>query len=347
MPASGGAAGEVSTTRPYSTTMISDLAGLKPAIDRPSSLADLKAIQDRVETIARHAMPAIVNLVVADGQGSGIIVSKDGYVLTAGHVSGLPNQRVQVRLSNGTVVEGKSLGMNDLMDSGMVKITTGGDYAFMPVGTIKDVQQGQWVMAMGHPGGFQAGRPPVVRLGKVLNIEAQKGEWFVQSDCPLIMGDSGGPLFDLNGYVIGINSKIGRATTSNVHVPIDTYTQTWERLARGDKWGLDIMSLVGQSEGAPATAPAATLSVVANDDPAGVVITKVKPDKACDKAGVAAEDVITKINNIVVKNLRDLSAELSKHKPGEPVSLELLRKDGGGKSTTLVKKVVLDAVDGK
>ena len=98
------------------------------------------------------------------------------------------------------------------------------------------------MFAMGHPGGLQVGRAPVVRLGKVLAIVdrrngRQTGDYYIQTDCPLIMGDSGGPVFDLDGKVIGINSKIGIATTSNIHVPVDSFVDTWDRLAAGEKWG--------------------------------------------------------------------------------------------------------------
>jgi serine protease Do len=336
--------------KPYATAILAELASLKPAPDQPTTTADLKAIQDRVEVIARHALPAIVNIMVSDGQGSGVIVSPDGYVLTAGHVSGTPNQPVRIRLSNGTVVDGKALGTNDQLDSGMIKITTPNTYAFMPVGSTKELSEGQWVMAMGHPGGYQYGRPPVVRLGKVLNIRSTWREWFIQSDCPLIMGDSGGPLFDLNGFVIGINSKIGRLTTSNVHVPIDTYTQTWDRLARGDEWGrMGFLAGLGGGRGGPSVSapPAASLSITANDDPNGVIILQVFQGKAAYNAGLAAEDIITKINDKVVKDMKDLAAELAKLAPGKTVSLELLRKDSSGKSSTLVKKVTLDAADAK
>jgi serine protease Do len=307
-------------------------------------VTDLKAIQDRVELIARHALPAIVNIVVSDGQGSGVIVSKDGYVLTAGHVSGTPNQPVRLRLSNGTVVDGVALGNNNQVDSGMVKITTPGDYPCMPVGTTRDLREGQWVMAMGHPGGFQTGRPPVVRLGKALKVVATNREWFVQSDCPLIMGDSGGPVFDLNGYVIGINSKIGLRNTSNVHVPIDAYTQTWERLAKGDEWGNSgLLSLLAGSDASPTRAPKASLGTSGvTADSGGVIITHVSAGKAADRAGVLRDDVLTKVNGQAVKSYEDFVGLLSRFKPGESVRLELLRD-----SKVVQISVVLDTADSK
>ena len=160
----------------------------------------------------KYALPATVGLNVQDGQGSGVIVSKDGYVLTAGHVSGAPGTRVTVVLSNGTMVRAQALGANNGIDSGMVKITTPGEYPFVPLGSTMNLVAGQWVVALGHPGGYQVSRPPVLRLGRILTVRGgPRGA--VGTDCPLINGDSGGPLFDLDGRLIGINSRIGPMTT--------------------------------------------------------------------------------------------------------------------------------------
>jgi len=331
---------------PYTLEPIPEIAKLKPALNNPANSGDLQAIQARVEAVAKYALPTIVNVLVSDGQGSGVIVSKDGYVLTAGHVSGTPNMDIRLRLANGTIVQGKTLGANDQFDAGLVKITSPGDYAFMPVGSTATMAAGQWVVAMGHPGGFEPGRPPVVRLGKVLNINKptpKNPEWYLQTDCPLIMGDSGGPVFDLDGRVVGINSRIGVKSTSNVHVPIDTFLDTWDRLARGEQWGSGgILAKLGGGGNVPpappAPKPAPALGVQANDIAAGIYITHVRADMAADRAGIMAEDIITKINGEIVKTYAELQAKLSAHKPGETVTLDLLRS-----SKPLQVKLTLDA----
>ncbi|HEY4328607.1 MAG TPA: trypsin-like peptidase domain-containing protein [Phycisphaerae bacterium] len=313
---------------PYVTTPYPDIAALKSAANNPANTDDLKAIQARVETIARFALPAIVNIQVSDGQGSGVIVSKDGYVLTAGHVSGTPNQKIQFILSNGRRVNGVTLGADNQFDSGMAKITEPGTYPYMPLGSTTKMAVGQWVMAMGHPGGYQVGRAPVLRLGKVLEVHKTDSDWFVQTDCPLIMGDSGGPVFDLNGEVVGINSKIGRSNISNIHVPIDTFTQTWERLAKGDEWGRPspLFTRLTQKQDPPPVARA-TLGATAREESDGLEILSVRPNMALENGGVVAEDILTKIDGKVVRTLADLSDLLSQHKPGDQVVLDLLRKN--------------------
>lgn len=334
---------------PYSREPLAEVAKLAAAPNVPGNVEGLKAIQARVEAVAKYALPAIVNVMVSDGQGSGVIVSKDGYVLTAGHVSGKPHEAVRLRLSNGTIVTGETLGWNEQIDSGMVKINVPGEYPYMPVGSTSKMSKGQWVIAMGHPGGYELGRPPVLRLGKVLAINKpspKNPQWYVQTDCPLIMGDSGGPVFDLSGNVVAINSRIGVRQTTNVHVPIDTYVETWDRLARGDQWGGGVLTRLGAIPSAPPspaqTKSKAALSLSISDDPEsnGILITGVRPEMASDRAGILPQDVITKINGELIKTGEDLAASIGKHKPGDVVTLDLLRN-----SKPVQVNVTLDVAD--
>src|SRR3954466_942030 len=95
------------------------------------------------------------------------------------------------------------------------------------------LHKAQWCIALGHPGGFKLGRTAPLRLGRILDLRGT----FITTDCTLVGGDSGGPLFDLDGKVIGIHSRIGASTLANIHVPVDTYTETWDRLAAAEAWG--------------------------------------------------------------------------------------------------------------
>jgi serine protease Do len=351
--------------KPYATEKLTELKSAKPTTAEVKSPSDLKAIEERVEIITRNALPAIVNIQITmqmpDGtlageQGSGVIVSEDGYVLTAGHVSGEPKQQCTIVLSNGTRLGAVTMGANSLYDSGMIKITSRPDakFPFMPMGSISKMKAGDWVIAMGHPGGLQRGRAPVVRLGKVLQIidrraTARNGEWFFQTDCPLIMGDSGGPVFDLEGKVVGINSKIGLQTTSNIHVPIDTFEDTWDRLAKSEKWGPSIFANSPQAPIRPvpdATPPRATLNANVVDDPSlGIVVRSVREDKAADKAKISAGDIIAKVDGTIVKTYDDLKKMLSAHKPGDIVTLDLLAGGSTPNSKSRQVRVTLDAAD--
>jgi serine protease Do len=203
---------------------------LKPV---PENVEDLRALEKQVQAVIARVQPATVGVIIGAAQGSGVIV-KDGYVLTAGHVSGKPGRTAIIRLADGRKLKGKTLGNNAGIDSGLIKIDEAGTYPTVEMGKSADLKKGQWVVSIGHPGGFRPNRPPVVRLGRVQSATPTA----IITDCALVGGDSGGPLFDLeHGKVIGIHSRIGLFISQNFHVPMDTYVTTWEKLAKGESWG--------------------------------------------------------------------------------------------------------------
>ncbi len=313
------AAAQPSGPPPISNEARSAITSLPPAPLVPKTVDDLKAIQARVEAVAKMALPATVGILLNDAQGSGVIVSKDGYVLTAGHVSGKPGQRIQIVLSTGRRVRAVTLGANNGIDSGMAKILDPGDYPFVPVGTAKNLSSGQWVVSLGHPGGYRRDRPPVVRLGRVLLTR----DTLIGTDGPLFSGDSGGPMFDLDGRLVGIHSRIGSTTSANIHVPIDTFVATWDRLAKGDEWG----SRTFLARGAPGeNAPkAAALGVRAVADARGALVNQVYPGAGADAAGILEGDVITKINDRTVHSPDDIKEAVEKQKIGDAVRLQVVR----------------------
>jgi serine protease Do len=295
-----------------SSRAAADELKLPPALSKPvpETVDDLKQIQAHVKTILTRVMPAVVNLKIGAAQGSGIIISEDGYVLTAGHVSGEPDRKAVVTFPDGKEVEGKTLGWNRGVDSGLVKITTPGKYQFCEMGKSGELKKGDWCIAIGHPAGFQKNRTPPVRLGRTTATNPS----LIRTDCVLVGGDSGGPLFDMYGRVIGIHSRIEPAITGNVHVPVDTYRDTWEYLVKGDKWS-----------GPPS--PVATLGVRVKEGAKDCDIEKVDADSAAAKAGVMKDDVITGINGKKIESLRELQFEIRQRKPGEMVTLDVRRGD--------------------
>jgi serine protease Do len=178
-------------------------------VEAPKDVADLRTIETRIQEVVAKVLPCTLGIRIGRGQGSGVIVSRDGYVITAGHVVGKPGQDVTLFCADGKTVQGKTLGVYKNAD---------------------ELKPGTWCLATGHPLGYQNDRPPVVRLGRVL----RSTDIVIQTDCPLIAGDSGGPLFDLEGKVLGINSRIGGNTKMNFHVPVDVYQDHWDRLVAGE-----------------------------------------------------------------------------------------------------------------
>jgi len=273
----------------------------------PESVDDLVEIERHLEKLAEKVIPCTVAVQIEGVQGSGVIISKDGYVLTAGHVSGKPDRNVKIILHDGRTLTGKTLGRNIGIDSGLIKITSEGKWPFAETGESKDLKPGQWCMATGHPGGYQRGREPVVRFGRVVDSR----DSVIRTDCTLVGGDSGGPLFDMQGRVIGIHSRISTRLTENYHVPVQTYLETWARLDAREEWG-------GRLSGG-------IIGIRGEDVKEGCRITELFPGLPAEKAGLKVGDVVTKVDGDRVGSLGDLVKLLGKRKPGDEVTLEYLR----------------------
>ncbi|MFK7789331.1 MAG: trypsin-like peptidase domain-containing protein [Phycisphaeraceae bacterium] len=198
---------------------------------------DLAAFNPILTGVAEQCRLATVGIVIPGGSmGSGVIISEDGLILTAAHVLPKAGGDVVIVLADGTQVAGKALGVNRGVDSGMAQITTEGTYNTAPVANSDTVWEGDWCIAFGHGGGVQTDRPAPMRLGRMLQVtSANKPIRWLTTDCTVISGDSGGPLFDLEGNVIGIHSNIGMSVLVNRHVPISAYHAQWDDLATAGK----------------------------------------------------------------------------------------------------------------
>ena len=281
----------------------------------PSSLAELKAMEQHQLALAEKVTECTVGIVVGPAHGSGVIISQDGYVLTAAHVAGEPRHKVIFVLPDGRRVRGESCGLYRTLDAGLMKITETGPWPFAEMANSGDLRVGQWCVATGHPGGYEAGRRPVVRIGRVLQTDKSA----ITTDCTLVGGDSGGPLFDMNGRVIGINSRIGRQLTSNMHVPIAAFHETWDRLVKGDAWG-----------NIPGAGP--ILGVKGDARSAAAKVASLVTGGPAEKAGLQAGDVIVKFAGRPVKDFAALQSFVNDSQPGDKVALEI---DRGGKSSTI------------
>ncbi len=296
----------------------------------PDTVEELKALQERVKQVVKKDTPSTVGLLVGMGAGSGVIVSDDGLVLTAAHVIGKPGVPLKVVLSDGTIVKGKSLGVNPRTDSGMVRITDkppksatwpGADEGKWPaaeLGDSADLKKGQWVVALGHPGGPKLGRRPPVRVGRFESYN--KSDTALRTDCTLVGGDSGGPLFDLNGKVVGIHSRIGLFLEYNMHVPTSAFREDWDKLLQGQNLGK----------------PPVEIGLAFDPDEEAATVKKVTADGPADKAGLKAGDVILKFAGEKVHSAEDVEQMLLTLEPGQTVHVEVQR----GEKTVTVKMTV-------
>ncbi len=285
---------------------------------RSETIDELKAREAKVRSVVEKVMPSVVAIVSADGKkpgsGSGVIVQKDGLILTAAHVTAATGEDIIVVFPDGKRVKGKALGANRITDAGMAKITEDGEWPAVEVGSSDKMRFGDWCIAMGHPGGYDYNRRPPVRLGRIWRRDSDGA---IFSSNPLIGGDSGGPLFDLEGRVIGINSSIHGATDANRHVAIDTLREDWDRMLKEKPWGRQGF----------AASPGPRMGVVFDrDSQEGVVVTEeVDADSPAGKAGIKNGDVLVRFDGTDVLTFHHLQRLINKKKPHDKVKVSLRR----------------------
>ena len=153
---------------------------------------------------------------------------EEGLVLTAGHVSGEPGKKLTVVLQDGTKLEAKALGRSSAADSGLIQITKEGKYPYVELAPPASVFKGDWIYAVGHPGGFDQERGLVLRVGRVIHRSTDT----IQTDCKLIGGDSGGPLFDMPGRVVGIHSRVSMKNEQNYHGRLERLKETGKECSK-------------------------------------------------------------------------------------------------------------------
>ena len=192
----------------------------------------LAELQGKIWPVVEQARKTTVAVGAMGSTGSGVVVSADGLVLTAGHVvtnleTGEIAEMVSIQFDDGEEFQAKVLGVNRRYDAAMLQMEGEGPWSFSPLGNSVSLRPGTWVVAMGHPSGYDALRAAPVRFGRVVSKSA---DYFFGSDCVLFGGDSGGPLFDLDGKVVGIHSWIGEDVQTNTHAGISGFVADWERL---------------------------------------------------------------------------------------------------------------------
>lgn len=293
-------------------------SSVSQAAEPVRTLDDLTRLQAKVETVSKKVMPATVALLSekTESSGSGVITTADGLILTAAHVIQGADE-VTVVFNDGEQVSGKVLGANYSKDIAMVQIQGKGPWPFVEMGESKSLSAGDWVIAMGHSAGFDAARTPPVRFGRV--VSEGPGN-FLTTDCTLIGGDSGGPLFDLNGKIVGINSSIGVSLTNNNHAGVDGFKPDWDRLRAGEAWGQLSMNPFANPE-----KPVLGIAMGAQRGKSGVPVMAMTPHSPAAAAGVRPGDIITSLDGSEIRDTNRLEQALTKRQAGDKVKLGILR----------------------
>lgn len=393
---------------------ISDLEFLNTGV-APESIEQLKAMQDHVAALYDRVEPAVVNIQSAMGQGSGVVISSDGYILTAAHVISIPNRSAIVTFPDGSRARAQTLGLFRDLDAGLLKIyelipeqdddedeeepseeekssedgddddspemeegseeseekgseeseeesddednggsddeeseeesneesetddetddESGSDdededeekpkkerfavqedlpsFRYLEIGDSAALNLGQWVVAVGHPGGLDKDRGIVLRIGRINEIVIEPKEdddsIYVRTDCTLVGGDSGGPLIGMDGSVIGIHSRIGVKLKLNFHVPSNEFLDNWTDLLEPVVHDRDAQMLIGFRSGTN-------------------VISSVPKNSLAARNGLKSADRIIRIGENDVYDKLQFEDVMSKLKPYQKVEFEVLRK---------------------
>ena len=245
---------------------------------------DVPALQKKIYSTIESVTPAVVSISSANrpevGLFSGVIVSKEGHVLSAGHAV-RPGGNYQVLLPDGRRFAARGKGSNAVADCALLQITSDfDDLPFVQMGESKSLVLNQPCLSISYPGGQKARLAPVVRFGRLARDGG--GTRMLQSTALMEPGDSGGPLFDLDGRVIGIHSRITEGMEQNFEVQIDTFKKFWNELNREKRF----------TESGPSV-PA--LGVRGTVDTETVIVSSLEPDGLAEKHGVKTDDVIESV----------------------------------------------------
>ncbi|MHB8395588.1 MAG: S1C family serine protease [Thermoplasmataceae archaeon] len=256
------------------------------------------------------------------GSGSGIVVSGSGYIVTNNHVI-QDSENVTVRLQDGTETEGFVIGGDEATDIALVKIEKRG-LKHAELGDSDSVKVGQIVLAVGNALGLPG--DPTVSMG-VVGAVGRPMPWadfifegLIQTDAAINPGNSGGPLVDLSGNVIGINTAmIPFAQGMGFSIPSNTVKRVMEQVL---EHGMVLRPYIGISGVSVDREVSQRLGIKTTG---GVLVVRVSQASPAYYAGIRKGDVITSANEKKVSNIRDLLEELSRHKPGETISITATR----------------------
>lgn len=274
------------------------------------------------------------------GQGSGFIIDPNGIILTNNHVVDGADE-VTVHLTDKREFKAKVLGTDPKTDIAVIKIE-GKNLPVVKLGKSENVKVGEWVAAIGAPFGLDNTVTAGIVSAKSRNLPDEQFVPFIQTDVAVNPGNSGGPLFNMKGEVIGINSQIfstsGGFMGLSFAIPIDLAVQIKDELMKNGKVSRGRLGILMQQL-TPELAKSFNLK-----DAKGALIAQIEKDGPADKAGLRDGDVVIEYNGKPIADIRELSQAVASTKPGAKVKVKAMRE---GKPVNLVIVVGEMPTDGK
>ena len=329
-PGAGSATGSAPTSAP-APGALAPSAGVQPA--QP---AGLSSDEQAVVRVARGSSPAVVSIERRGASGSGVVVRRDGVILTNAHVVGDVGA-VTVALADGRRLQGQVLGRDPTVDVAVVRVTAT-NLPAAPIGDSDRLVPGQSAIAIGNPLGFERTVTTGVVSAVNRTIPGAPLEGLIQTDAAISPGNSGGPLLDSQGRVIGINTAVireenaqglGFAVPINLATDIANQLLTTGRIRRAFL-GVDVRDVtpeLAQYFGLPVRQ--------------GAIIVAVVQGTPAAQAGLRAQDIIVRVGDATVASGGDLRRELRRLGPGATTRVEVVRPQGRvTASVTLGEQVI-------
>jgi serine protease Do len=306
--------------------LVRPLAATPSARSQPDAQTDANAAtpdEAMVIRVARSITPAVVSVSQSEGSGSGIIVNKDGVVLTNAHVVG-QSRTVEVGLADGRTLNGQVIGRDPTIDVAVVRIAAG-NLPTAPIGDSDKLLVGQSAIAVGNPLGLERTVTSGVISAVNRNPRGISLDGLIQTDAAISPGNSGGPLVDSHGRVIGINTAIlsgqgasglGFAVPINLANDVVGQILATGRITRA-YLGLsfaDIEPELAREFGLPVKQ--------------GIIVGAVERGSPAGRAGIRPQDIIVRGNDTPIASGGDLRRLLRALTPGTTIKLEVVRPAG-------------------
>lgn len=292
-----------------------------------------------VEAVAKKSMKSVVGITTTDtiqdfifgerpiqGVGSGIIVDSEGYILTNSHVIGDGSaQNITVMFENEDKKPGKVMWFEKALDLAIVKVD-GNNYPAAEIGNSDTLNIGELAVAIGNPLGLDFERTVtsgiISGLNRTIQIdEGNKVENLIQTNAAINSGNSGGPLLNNKGQVIGINTlKLKAAEGLGFAIPINVVKPIIDQVVSQGKYTSVYVGIGGDSV---AKYRAAGIEVGVKD---GIVISQVEPESPADKAGIKKMNIMVSFGGKEINSLETLRKEMYKYKPGDKVKAVVIKE---------------------
>lgn len=308
--------------------LLGDSAAARPTLTTAPATAASATVPGTVAAAAQKAMPSTVDIRVTMAQGaaegSGVILTADGNVLTNNHVVAGSTGEIVVTLADGTEHPATVVGTAPSYDLAVIAVEGVSGLTPATLGDSASLQVGQQVVAIGSPQGLSGTVTTgiVSAFDRTVQVQGDDGSAVVynglQTDAPINQGNSGGALVNLAGEVVGINSAIATAGQSTgsiglgFAIPVDQAQRVAQEILDSGAATKPVLGVRGGTTAAGGS---------------GAQLAQVEPGSPAEEAGLAAGDVVTKVDDAAVEDFADLIARVGSHAPGDRVTLTVADGD--------------------